>query len=194
MKKTKRMLSVLLALALILAGLPMYSMEVQAESQFSAKANDDGTITIEYYTGYGGEVTVPSEINGKKVTCIKYEAFQNHKNLISVSLPDSVTSIGHHAFAGCSSLASIKVDVDNATFESKDDSGNDCNAIIETATNELVLGCKNTKFPSGVTRIGDYAFMGRSGLTEISIPDGVTSIGKCAFSGCSDLREINIPS
>ena len=74
------------------------------------------------------------------------------------------------------------------------DSRNNCNAIIETATNKLVYGCKNTVIPSSVTSIGSSAFSGCSGLTSISIPSSVTSIGSGAFSGCSGLTSISIPS
>ena len=74
------------------------------------------------------------------------------------------------------------------------DSRNNCNAIIETATNTLIAGCKNTIIPNSVTSIGDYAFSHCSGLTSISIPNSVTSIGGAAFSGCSGLTSISIPN
>ena len=73
------------------------------------------------------------------------------------------------------------------------DSRENCNAIIETSTNRLIAGCKNTVIPESVTSIGDYAFYGCSGLTSITIPEGVTSIGGSAFYGCSGLTSITIP-
>ena len=72
--------------------------------------------------------------------------------------------------------------------------GNDCNALIETATNKLIQGCKNTVIPDGVTTIGKYAFDGCTGLTSIEIPASVTTIGKGAFYGCTGLTSIEIPA
>jgi len=59
----------------------------------------------------------------------------------------------------------------------------------------LIAGCNNSIIPTdgSVTRIGDFAFYGCSGLTTITIPDSVTSIGEYAFSGCSGLTSITIP-
>ncbi|MBQ6209968.1 MAG: leucine-rich repeat protein, partial [Prevotella sp.] len=70
------------------------------------------------------------------------------------------------------------------------DSRNNCNAIIETSTNTLISGCKNTSIPNSVTTIGDGAFHGCSGLTSITIPNSVTTIGDGAFHGCSGLTSI----
>ncbi|MBQ8227301.1 MAG: leucine-rich repeat protein, partial [Bacteroidaceae bacterium] len=89
----------------------------------------------------------------------------------------------------CSGLTSIVVEEGNGHYDSR----NNCNAIIETETNTLIAGCKNTIIPNGVTSIGDDAFSGCSGLTSITIPDGVTSIGRNAFYGCSGLTSITIP-
>ena len=61
------------------------------------------------------------------------------------------------------------------------DSREDCNAIIETETNILLCGCKNTIIPNSVTSIGSSAFSGCTGLTSITIPNSVTSIGNDTF-------------
>ena len=74
------------------------------------------------------------------------------------------------------------------------DSRNNCNAIVESATNTLMFGCKNTIIPNSVTSIGRDAFSWCSGLTSISIPNSVTSIGYAAFSWCSGLTSITIPN
>lgn len=86
-------------------------------------------------------------------------------------------------------MNSIIVNEGNKTYDSR----NNCNAIVNTATNELVVGCKATKIPSDVTTIGEYAFCENSDLTTMTIPHGVTSIGYNAFYGCTALTSITMP-
>jgi len=100
-----------------------------------------------------------------------------------------VTYIGNSAFAGCTDLTSIVVESGNKFYDSR----NNCNAIIETAANTLVCGCKDTTIPNSVTGIGESAFYGCSSLTSVTIPNSVTSIGEEAFYGCSGLTSITIP-
>ena len=110
--------------------------------------------------------------------------------MTSVTIPNSVTSILGNAFSGCSGLESIVVESGNSKYDSRDN----CNAIIETATNTLLAGCKNTTIPNSVTSIGYRAFRGCSGLTSVTIPNSVSSIGDFAFSGCSGLTSVTIPN
>ena len=123
---------------------------------------------------------------GNSVTSIGEFAFYDCTGLTSVTIPNSVTSIGELAFGYCSGLTSIVVDKGNVNYDSRDN----CNAIIETATNTLITGCKKTIIPNSVTSIGNGAFYGCSGLTSVTIPNSVTSIGKSAFSNCSGLTSI----
>ena len=127
---------------------------------------------------------------GDNVETIGSETFFGCYNLSSINIPDSVTSIGNDAFCSCSGLTSITVDNSNTVYDSR----NDCNAIIETATNTLVRGCKNTVIPNTVTSIGNKAFDYCTNLTSISIPDNVTSIGNGAFSVCSGMTSCTIGS
>ena len=130
-------------------------------------------------------VTIPNS-----VTSIGYGAFHGCSGLTSVIIPNSVTSIGDDVFNGCSGLTSVTVDKNNGTYDSR----NNCNAIIETSTNNLIVGCKNTIIPNSVTSIGRNAFYGCSGLTSVAIPYSVTSIGGGAFCDCSGLTSVTIPN
>ena len=120
---------------------------------------------------------------GYSVTSIGSSAFWGCSGLTSVEIPNSVTSIGDEAFYGCD-LDSINVESGNTVYDSRDN----CNALIETATNTLLCGCNNTIIPNSVTSIGNNAFNGCSGLTSVEIPNSVTSIGSSAFSSCSSLK------
>ena len=104
-----------------------------------------------------------------------------------MTIPNSVTSIGEGAFSYCSGLNSVVVDKNNITYDSRDN----CNAIIETSTNKLVIGCNNTIIPNSVTSIGDYAFEGCSGLTELDL-NKFAQLGAYAFNGCCGLKSLSI--
>ena len=125
---------------------------------------------------------------GNSVTSIGIAAFRGCSGLTSVIIPNSVTSIGKYAFADCSGLTSVVVDKNNGTYDSRDN----CNAIIETSTNKLVVGCKNSIIPNSVTSIGRYAFRNCSGLTSVTIGNSVTTIGYFAFYNCSGLTSVTI--
>ena len=124
------------------------------------------------------------------VVTIGRDAFESCSDLTSITIPNSVISIGWGAFMNCSGLTAIVVEGDNNIYDSRED----CNAIVKTADNELIVGCTNTVIPNSVTRIGDQAFYGRSGLTSVTIPNSVTSIGVQAFAYCVNLTDIIIPN
>ena len=125
-------------------------------------------------------MTIPSS-----VTSIGNYAFYGC-GLTTITIPDGVTNIGISPFASCSGLTSIVVGSNNTKYDSR----NNCNAIIEKSSNILIAGCLNTIIPNDVTSIGNSAFAGISGLTSITIPSSVTSIGNSAFYGCNSLTHI----
>ena len=183
---------------------------VDAETSLSgAYAIKNGTRIIAEEAFYGcsslTSVTIPNSVtsigdqaflNCKALTNVTIsngvmkiggEAFRGCPSLTSVFIPSSVTSIGGNPFDACPGITSIVVDENNPKYDSR----NNCNGIIETATNRLITGCQNTIIPYGVTDI-DHAFWECSSLKEITIPNTVTNIGTYTFESCS-LTSIVIP-
>lgn len=155
---------------------------------YTASVADDGSAS------YSGNVTIPSSVSycgtTFKVTSIGAYAFMASKDLVSVTIPSTVTSVGYSAFRDCDKLTSIIVDAANPNYYS-------INGVLfnKTATN-LVL-CPNGKsdsyiIPSSVTSIADSAFVNCDKLTSIILPSSVTSIGNYAFMACSGIKSITL--
>ena len=123
---------------------------------------------------------------GNSVKYIGIDAFRDSENITSIHIPSSVEFIGKRAFSTCELLDTITVASDNPYYDSRDN----CNAIIETATNRLISGCNKTVIPSTVTTIGELAFHFFPYLRSILIPSNVTSIEYLAFFGCSGLSDV----
>ena len=120
---------------------------------------------------------------------IEEKAFYMCTSLHNIFISASVTHIGEHAFQFCRHIESIYVDPKNNNFDSR----NNCNAIIETNTKTLVVGCALTIIPDSVTQIGNGAFACQRSLSSIQIPKSVVHIGNAAFFECYSLSEIIIP-
>ena len=152
-------------------------------------------------------ITFPSTLR-----TIGWGAFFWCKNLDNISLPNSVKKIADAAFYGtgltkvfipssveemisspfgdCKRLIEIVVDKKNKYFDSRDD----CNAIIDKRNSELIVGCKNTRIPKGIKKLGESAFTGCSELSSISIPESVLEIGWETFHSCKNLKVVSLPS
>lgn len=123
----------------------------------------------------------------ESVTEIEGLAFSGCKGLSSLRISKNVTKVS--GFGGCTGLNQIVVEEGNPVYDSRDN----CNAIIETETNQLVVGCKNTRIPKGVTSIGGGAFVTHDNITKMIIPDGVTTIKTMAFANCTGLTSLVMP-
>lgn len=117
-------------------------------------------------------------------------AFEGCNGVTSIVIPKSVQSIGGGVFANCANLASISVESGNSFLDSR----NNCNAIIDSYSNTLLMGCKNTVIPSSVTKIGYSAFQGCTGLKSITFHSNLSTIEGSAFNGCTGLTSLTIPS
>ena len=128
------------------------------------------------------ELTLPN-----RVRIIEVSAFEGCSGLTELTLPNSVKIIGDGAFAYCSGLEKITVESGNSRYDSRDN----CNSIIETATNTLIAGCKNSVIPNSVTSIGDAAFSECSGLSKITSLAGIPPVfDRCMFVG-EEFGEVN---
>ena len=132
-------------------------------------------------------ITIP-----ESVISIGRDAFYDCDRLISISIPSSVTSIGISALSSCSKLTNISVDENNQQYKSIDGNlySKDGTVLIQYA-----IGKKDTSFdiPKDVVSIGSSAFFDCDSFTSIVIPNNVTSIGNVAFFGCSNLTSVTIP-
>jgi hypothetical protein len=188
----------------------MVFREVRAED-FTYRI-DNGTVTITGYSGAGGNVNIPSSINGLPVTVIDNYAFLNITSLTSLTIPDSVTGIGVWTFGGCTELNSLKLGSNVVFIGYAAFSGSRLTIVV---------------IPKSVTTIGASAFAGGSLMAIVvdtlspsyaasdgvlfdkdlktliqypggkagaySIPNTVTNVGPWAFSYCPSLTDISIP-
>lgn len=167
----------------------------------------DGTLSLTYVGDNSGSVVVPSTLNGCAVSALSADAFVGFDKVTSITIPDSIKSIGTGAFVGCDSLTMTKSD--NAYYM-----GTSSNpymflvTCVDTTITSCVIhedtvvigdgafsGCLDLTsliIVESVTTIGDGAFA-NSGLTSIVIPDSVTTIGTGILAGCDSIASVTVP-
>jgi hypothetical protein len=154
-----------------LGALLLFAGRLSVQGQFNYITNN-GAITITGYTGPGGAVNIPDQINGLPVTSIGDSAFY-YCNLTKVRIGSSVTNMGAWAFAYCISLTSVTLGSSVTSI------GDDAFAFCSSLTTVTV--------PNSVIGIGPFAFAVCSNLTSVTIGNGVMTIGPQAFDGDTSL-------
>lgn len=171
-----------------------------------------GTGAIKEYAFSRSSLSIKEVVIKEEITEIGRRAFQNCEQIQTVTLPESLTTleegafygcsglkkiaipqncvtIGEDAFYNCSGLEEISVEKENPAFDSRQD----CKALIDSKSNTLLRGGKNSVVPDGVTEIAEDAFA-YTGITEITLPDSVIKIGKNAFTSCELLKSVVLPA
>lgn len=143
----------------------------------------------------GADLVIPEKSpDGKTVTGIEYLAFQNCTELVSVTIPKTVTSISPYGiFEGCTSLQTITVHSANPEYCSVDGIlfSKDMTTLIRypaARTDSLYA------IPDSVKYIDDYAFEGCAALAEVDLPDATTWVEGHAFENCTSLTSIFLPN
>jgi len=168
---------------------------------YGYQVKNDGTVMITSYKGKETSITIPSSIDGKTVTSIKESAFDWNDDIVEVTIPGSVTTIGFMAFANCSNLKKVVLNKGITTIEGSAFSY--CTSlssitipegisVIDTRTFEECTSLQSVSIPKSVTVIKDYAFSFCDSLTNVTLPDNVAYIDQGAFYSCS-MKSVTIP-
>ena len=163
---------------------------------------EDDEVTIKGYEGSKTTLTIPNEIDGKKVTKIGANAFDGNTSITSVEIQDGITTIDSYAFYNATALESVSIPESVTTMN--EGAFANCTALssvnlpskLKTISYGLFASCSNLtkiEIPEGVTSIDGYAFYTCTSLKEINIPEKVASIGEAAFYYCAALESIEIP-
>ena len=210
--KAKKIIGLILSLLLIISiftVLPFTAGAVDTDTSaisgdFEYQILDDGTAEITAYKGNATELEIPNAIDGHTVTSIGTRPFGAvSTNLTSVSIPNTVTSIGDKAFAFCFNL--IDITIPDSVTKIGEDAFQNCVSLknIEISNNitsislGMFVNCEsltNITIPYGVTNIKSFAFQGCINLEKVTISNTVTTIGVEAFRDCTNLKCITIPS
>ena len=146
MKKIFLLLTLLLCTSMAWA----YDAEVDGIYYFLNQSNKTAQVASYYDENIfteDGELCIPKSISVDGaiyvVTSLRDGCFFGCTGLTSITIPNSVTRLGRGCFANCERLESIEVESGNTVYDSREN----CNAIIETSSNTMIAGCKNTTIP-----------------------------------------------
>jgi len=143
-------------------------------------AFDPDTGTITEYSGGGGEVIIPAEIDGITVKVLGYGLFSDNNDVTSVIVPEGVIEIEGSAFYGCKNLTLVQLPQTLATLG--DGVFSMCESLVEV------------NLPEALKRIPSDTFYFCTSLASITLPEGIESIGQSAFNNCESLQTLSIPA
>ena len=168
-------------------------------NDYEYRSVDENTVSIARYKGKEAVVNIPAEIDGKKITAIDTAAFSEYKDLREISMPDSITNLGHRVFYRCENLTKIVISP-NVTYI-----GQGCfqgcssleeiripDSVIRTGTSvfEECTSLKKITISSNLNLISQNVFMNCRNLEEIRIPESIGAIAPFAFLNCSSLKDV----
>lgn len=179
MKKIAKVLSFILAMIFVLAGMSV-SVYAAGEAALTIKFYDDFATVSSCLPNAVGVVNIPSEKNGIPVIMVEDDAFKGCSRITHVNIPSSITAIGNGAFESCTSLTDVVF------------SGANCN-IGEKAF-KYCSSLANVTLPSNLKEISNETFCGCTGLVSLDIPETVEVIGQEAFRICTSMAQVNIPA
>lgn len=171
--------------------------------------NIDGLTVTALGSSLFADTTLKSIILPDSLNEIGDYAFSNCTNLASITIPENVTKIGTYAFQSCTKIQNIFiseniVDIGNYAFykcinienfvvaenNTYYDSRDNSNSLINSTTNTLLFGTKNTIIPHSISSLGEYAFAYNTYLTSLIIPNNITEIKDYAFYNCNNIEEL----
>ena len=161
---------------------PTYEELQQADiPNYYYNEQTDGSYMIYAYNQELGldDITIPSEIDGHKITGIADDAFCECKNLKKVTVPEGITYLGYRAFVDCTSLESVSLP---STLK-----------VLKCYAFERCTSLKRIEVPYGITDVQQVTFSGCSSLTEVLLPDSIKTIDYQAFWNCTSLKELVLP-
>lgn len=194
MMKTINPLRILLLLTLLMAAGFSRAADFDVDGIYY-NINSSGTsVTVTSNPDrYKGDVVIPPTVTYEgvtyTVTSITDRVFSFCDSLISLSIPYTMTNIAYGVAGYNNNLVSIVVDPDNPKYDSREN----CNAIIETATDRIIAACNTTVVPNTVKIIGQRAFSGCYKITALNLPYSVESIEYLGYYQCSKLRDLEFP-
>jgi len=169
--------------------------------KFLGPVDSEGNVDFANKNPYN--ITIPTELNGIRVTGIGYLAFSNLSALTNVTIPQGITSIGDYAFCACDWL--ISATIEEGVQSTGANMFNDCDRLatvklpksLTTIADGSFANCSalnHVTIPDNVTKIGTSAFSLCNGLSDITLGRGLTTIGDFAFKNCDSLETIQLPS
>ena len=197
MSNTKKMLALFLSLVMVIVALPLANFNSFASDStdfsYEVISETDKTAELTGYSGNGGDVVIPSDINGYTVISLGETAFEEADTITSLTLPDSIQEVSPVALVGCTSATQFIVSANSQYFSTSD------GVLFDKDKTQLIkypCGKEDSTYtvPGTVSVIGPMAFALCGYLTEVTLPVNLEQIIDYAFAYCQSLESITIPN